>query len=757
MRRRGFVLATLGGMGALIVGWGLLPPRQRLHGSEPLLLREGEIALTGWVKVGSDGAVTVMVPRCEMGQGVHTALPMLVAEELDCGWNNVRSEASPIDRIYGNVLGLAEGVPFHPDDTGALARGVRWTMTKVMRELGFMTTGGSASVRDLWQPLRDAAALTRATLIDAAATAWGVRPDEIQLLEGVLTHASGKRATLGEMVRDHGANLSPAERYSVKDPARFRLIGRAIPRLDSSAKTDGSAQFGIDVRQPGMLYAALSLCPTRGGSVRSMDDSAVRTRPGVAAIVRLPPLHGGSGGVAVVAWDTWQAQRALEGLKIQWEPGAMAGVTSQSLLAALHGALAQGRGYTFREIGNVDAALSTAPRTLEAEYYAPYLAHAVMEPLNCTVELKDGRATIWAGTQVPGFARAAAAQALGIDEEAVRIVVPYLGSGFGRRLEVDHVAQAATVARALPGRAVQVLWSREDDIRHDFYRPACLSRFTAGLSGRGELIAWRNVSAGQAIVPGYMPRNAGLPVLGPDKTTAEGAFDQAYAFPNAAVSHVTVDLPVPVGFWRSVGHSHQAFFKECFLDEVAHAAGTDPLRMRLALLRDKPRHAAVLNLAAQHAGWGTPVSVAADGASVARGLALHESFGSIVAQVAEVSLDAGGAPRVHRVVCALDCGIAVNPGIIRQQMESAIAFGICAALYGQIDFEQGRVTQGNFHDYPVLRMSECPSIETHIVASSAPPGGIGEPGLPPIAPAIGNALFVLTGKRVRSLPIRIPA
>jgi isoquinoline 1-oxidoreductase beta subunit len=378
-----------------------------------------------------------------------------------------------------------------------------------------------------------------------------------------------------------------------------------------------------------------------------------------------------------------------------------------------------------------------------------------MEPQNCTVQFKDGKATVWAPTQVPGLARRAAALALGIEAEQVDVNVTLLGGGFGRRLDVDFVGQAAAIAKAAGGAPVQTFWTREQDTQHDFYRPAAVSRFTAGFDAQGAVVGWRNVSAGQAIVPQVLGRLFGLPGAGPDKTASEGAFDQPYEWPAARIGHQIVELPVPVGFWRSVGHSHQAFFKESFVDEAAHAAGQDPVAFRAALLKKHPRHLKVLQRAAELAGWGTPSAAAPDGTKTARGVALHQSFGSIVAQVAEVSLGPDKTVRVHRVACVIDCGTPVNPGLIRQQMDSAIVFGLSAALSGRIDIEKGRVQQSNFHDVPLLRIGECPVITTEIIASSAHPEGVGEPGTPPIAPAVANALFALTGQRLRSLPLKL--
>ena len=412
-------------------------------------------------------------------------------------------------------------------------------------------------------------------------------------------------------------------------------------------------------------------------------------------------------------------------------------------------------GFAYYKRGDVSAALASAAKTITAEYRAPYLAHSSLEPMNCTVQFKDGAATVWASTQVPSIARGAVAKVLGIASDNVDVQVQFLGGGFGRRLDVDFIAQAAAIARVAEGAPVQTLWSREQDMRHDFYRPACVARFKAGFDANGNLTAWHNTSAGQAIIPQVLKREFGLPAAGPDKTTSEGAFDQPYEFPNARVAHRIVDLPVPIGFWRSVGHSHQAFFKESFVDEAAAAVGRDPVAFRAALLKNHPRHLRVLQRAADLAGWGQPLAAAPDGAKKARGIALHQSFGSVVAQLAEVSVGEAKHIRVHRVVCVVDCGLAVNPNLIRQQMESGIVFGLSAALYGEITIVNGQVQQTNFHDQRILRIDECPAIEVDIIPSTEHPEGVGEPGTPPIAPAVANALFALTGQRLRSLPLKL--
>jgi len=783
MKRRHLVLGTAAVAGALTVGWGFLPLRQRLHTRNPLPTGAGQVAFNGWVKVGADDSVTVVMPKSEMGQGVHTGLAMLLAEELDADWARVRIEASPVDAIYNNVATVIDALPFHPDEEGALRSSLEWLTGKTVREIGLMMTGGSSSIKDLWLPMRQAGASARAMLVAAAAAKWAVPVAEVQVNKGVLTHASGQSSRFGELAAAAALQAVP-DKPTLKAPAAFKLIGPPLPRLEAARKIDGTARFGIDVIQPGMLYASVQMCPTLGGRVAAHEGDAAAAMPGVRKVLAFEPqVAGGTGGVAVIADQPWQAMKAAKAVAVQWDAGPAAGVSSAALMTEFAQAIDRDKGFTYFSRGDAQGALAGAAKTLTAEYSAPYLAHMAMEPINCTVLVKDNAATVWASTQVPDIARAAAARLLGLNKEQVDVQVQFLGGGFGRRLDMDFVAQAVLIAQAMPGTPVQTIWSREEDVRHDFYRPAAVSRFNAGLDATGRLVAWQNHSAGQAIVPQIMARYAAgmtgmpllakgqalmgqatrplgyLPGMGIDKTAAEGSFDQPYEFPAARVDHTIVESPLPVGFWRSVGHSHQAFFKESFIDEVAHAAGADPVAFRAALLTRHPRHLRVLQRAAELAGWGTAPAatpaLAPDGAKVARGVALHQSFGSIVAQVAEVSLAADKTIRVHRVVAVIDCGTPVNPNLIRQQLESAIIFGLSAALYGTITVEQGRVQQSNFHDVPALRIDACPVILTDIIASSAHPEGVGEPGTPPIAPAVANALFVLTGQRLRSLPLKV--
>ena len=776
-KRRHFVLGVLAASGALAVGWVVLPPRQRLQPATPLPAAAGQAVFGGWLKIGPGERIEVVMPKAEMGQGVHTALAQLLAEELDADWAQVRVTEAPADRIYNNLAAVSASLPFHPADTGLVARSAAWLTDKTMREIGEEMTGGSTSVKDLWGPLRQAGAGARAMLRAAAARAWGVPVAEVATAASRLLHAgSGRSAGYGEFAAAAAA-LRFVDDAPLKPPAQRRFIGRPLARLDAPAKSDGSAVFGLDVRLPGQLFASVTMCPTLGGGVAGFDASSARAQPGVLQVMAVPAPPGGSAGVAVLAERPWQALRALPLLQVQWqEDGPAASFDSAAALDDWAARLAAGeRGTALQRRGDVDAALAAAARQVVAEYRVPFLAHATLEPQNCTVRLAAAGAPadaaaveLWAPTQVPGLARAAAARVLGVPASRVRLHVTLLGGGFGRRLEVDFIHQAVTIARdaaaadpALRGRPIQLFWRREEDTRHDFYRPAAVARMSAGLDAQGRLAAWQHLTVGPVLLPGVLARHYGLPAaligLAPDKTAIEGAFDQPYAWPAARVAHLAVDGPVPTGFWRAVGHSHQAFFKECFLDEVAAAAGADPLAFRLGLLAGAPRPLAVLKAAAELAGWGRPLPLAEDGAPQALGLALHESFGSVVAQVARVSLAGDGAIRVHHVACAIDCGTPVNPNGIRQQMEGGVQFGLSMALYGGVDIRAGRVQQANFHDQPQLRLAQAPVVETVILPSDAAPEGVGEPVMTCIAPAVANALAALTGRRWRSLPLAVPS
>lgn len=757
MRRRTLLLSGLGAAGALIVGWGVLPPRSRLGSPDVLPRVDGEVGLNGWIKIAADGQVLLAMNRSEMGQGVHTALAMLAAEELDVPLARVRLVQAGHEAMYGNVASFIDMLPFHPNERRAGAethtvKTAQWVVSKLARELGINVTGGSSSVSDAWELLRWAGATARAQLVGAASLQWKLPADELSVRDGVVSHVSGPSAHYGELAKVAAA--TPPGVVRRKDPSQWRLIGKAVPRIDVAAKTDGSARFGIDVREPGQVYAVVRHCPILGGSVGRMNAEAAMRLPGVERVVRLGTHAGSTDGVAVIGRTSWHAKQGAQALEIDWR-APPAGVPDsrrvlESLERSAREAARDGGGFTFYRRGQVDAAMGAAARKVEAVYRAPYLAHATMEPINCTAQVADGQVTVWAPTQVPGLARAVAARAAGVPEDAVTLHVTYLGGGFGRRLDVDFIGQAVHVAVEAGGRPVQLLWPREEDITHDFYRPAGVAVLQAGLDARGAVTSLAITSAGDAITPRWiertMPHFAG-PIDTPDKSVSDGLFDLPYAIPNERIAHVATKSGVPVGYWRSVGHSHNAFFSESFIDELAHETRQDPLAFRLSLLGEAPRHVAVLKLAAEKSGWGTPLP-----AGRARGVALHESFGSIVAEVAEVSL-VDGRPRVHRVVCAADIGTVVNPGIVAQQMESAVIYGLTAALYGRIDIVGGAVQQNNFPNYPMLRLADAPLIETHLVPSTRAPAGVGEPGTPPIAPAVANALFVLTGKRARGLPL----
>jgi isoquinoline 1-oxidoreductase subunit beta len=667
-----------------------------------------EFAPNAWIRIGSDDTVTLRVASSEMGQGVFTAIPMLLAEELECDWARIRIETAPAAKEYANPI------------------------------IGQQMTGGSTAVRAFYVPLRQAGATAREMLVAAAAQKWKVPEQSCRAQRGEVVHAaSGRRATFGSLAA-RAAKLPVPKAVLLKEPDEFRLLGKATPRRDTPAKVNGSAVFGQDVKLPGLLTAVVARCPVFGGRVRAVDAARARAVKGVRDVQLI------DSGVAVVAADFWTALRARDLLIVEWDEGAAATLDSAQLRATLGRALNRD-GAVARRDGDAEGALKRATARIEALYEVPYLAHACMEPMNCTASVTKEGCDIWVGTQAQGGAQAVAVKLTGLAPEAVRVHTTFLGGGFGRRAEQDFVAEAVALSRAV-GAPVKVVWTREDDLQHDFYRPATLNSLSAALGPEGYPVAWHHEIAGGSIMARAFP---GALRNGIDNTSVEGAANLPYAIPNVLVSWARDDAAVPVGFWRSVGSSQNAYITECFLDELAAAAKKDPLEYRLALLADHPRHKAVLELAAAKAGWNTPPA-----RGRFRGIAVAESFGSYVAEVAEISLGEAGV-RVHRVVCAVDCGIVINPDTVAAQMESGIVFGLTAALKGEITIANGRVQQANFNDYPLLRMDEMPAVEVHIVKSDRPPGGVGEPGTPPIAPAVANAVFAATGKPVRRLPIRL--
>lgn len=671
-------------------------------------------APNAWLQIDTDGTVTVTSDKSEMGEGNHTALAMIVAEELDADWSKVQVGAVPV-----NPAG--------------------WSRS--------MVTGGSTSVRTSYDILRKAGASARAMLIGAAAQTWSVAPGECTTRAGIVSHAN-HRLSYGELAAKAAAIPVP-ENPPLKDPKDFRLLGTHVRRLDTPSKVNGSAQFGIDVRVPGMLIASIERSPVFGGKVKSVDAAATKAMPGVRHVTQLDgtPWTGANGawavgtesGVAVVADTYWQAVQGRQALQITWDEGPNA---SLSDIPAKLAALADQPGVTAKTTGDAAAALARAAKKIEAVYTVPFLHHATMEPMNCTAFVRAGECDVWAPTQNQTRAQEVAAEVAGIPKEKVRIHTTLLGGGFGRRLESDFIAEAVSLSKAV-NAPVKVIWSREDDTQHGFYRPATFNKLSAGLDAQNRPVAWMHHIVAPPILTKFGPLDKGI-----DSTLIDGAAELPYAFPSLFVDQLAVDLPVPLGFWRSVGASQNAFVVECFFDEVAAAAGRDPYELRRELLQVKPRHLRVVELAAEKAGWGTPLPPGRG-----RGIALSEWEPTTCAEVAEVSVAPDGTVRVHRVVCAVDCGPVVNPDTIAAQMQSGVVFGLSAALYGEITVDKGRVQQSNFTDYPVLRMPEMPVVEVHIVSSTDPIGGIGEPSVPPIAPAVCNAIFAATGKRIRSLPI----
>ncbi|MBN3818041.1 xanthine dehydrogenase family protein molybdopterin-binding subunit [Paraburkholderia sp. Se-20369] len=761
LKRRTFLLGGAGTAGMLVIGWAWWRPDDRLDTPAELETSRVDIPLNGWVAINSDNDVTIVMSKCEMGQGVHTGAAMLLAEELDADWKQVRVAMSPLDTIYKNRENLADGLPFRPDDDGLLARGMEALARRGARYVGSMVTGGSTSMADLWQPMREAGATARMMLRSAAARHWNVPVDECETKAGLVLHRSGRSATYGELVRVARDMPRPAH-VPLKDPKAFTLIGKRLNRIEARSKLDGTARFGIDALPDQLLYASITMCPTLGGTVRDVDKSKVAGLNGVTGVFTVEPANGGTGGVAIIADNPYLAMRALCRLTVTWDHGAAAGVNTADVRAVLTRALDDDAGrHVFYASGDADAVLART-QSLDVRYEAPYLAHGALEPLNCTVRVDDGSATVWVGTQVPMIARKAVAALLGLDEDQVVVNQQLIGGAFGRRLEVDFIVQAAAIARHAKGRPVQTIWSRPQDMTHDFYRPACVSRYRGALDAGGRLIAWKSVSASQSIGAQAMPRTFGTPrvaaQLMPDATTAEGAFDQPYECANIQVAHHAVTLPVPVGYWRSVGHSHQAFFVESFIDELAALARQDPIRFRLDMLTTPAhqRHAAVLRALADLSGWRAPYTWRDKaGVRFARGVAMHASFGSVVAQVAEVRQDGGGF-RVTRVYCVIDCGLAVNPNLVEQQLEGGIVFGLSAALQQAITIDKGQVAQHYFDDYPLVDMATCPEIVTRVLESGTEPRGVGETGTPPVAPAVANALYALTGTRHRTLPLVQP-
>jgi isoquinoline 1-oxidoreductase beta subunit len=670
------------------------------------------VSPNAFIRIAPDESVTILLKHSEMGQGVWTSIPMVVAEELGCDWTKVRVEHAPAAPEYAHTA------------------------------FGMQMTGGSTSTWESFDQLRTAGAMAREMLVAAGAKKLGAAPGDCRAENGYVVHGE-RKLSYGSLAAAAAKLPAPAE-VKLKDASAWTLIGKPTRRLDSKAKVTGTAEYGIDVKRPDMVVAVVARSPVFGGKVRRFDATKAKAVPGVIDAVEIPS------GIAVVGKHFWAAKQGREALVVEWDDGAGKSLSTAGMREDYR-KLAATPGKTAKSAGDVDAALKGAPGAIEAEYEVPFLAHAPMEPLNCTVSIGKDGCDVWTGTQFQGVDQKVVAEMLGIQPEQVRIHTTFLGGGFGRRAtpKSDFVSEAVAVAKAT-GKTVKVVWTREDDIRGGYYRPMWLSRLRAALGEDGKPVAWSHTIVGQSILAGT-PFAAAMIKDGLDGTSVEGAADSPYL---ARVPAYRVDLhspesPVTVLWWRSVGHSHTAFVVESFIDELAAAAKKDPLEYRRSLLPPDSRERRALDLAAGKFGWGKPLPKGR-----AAGLAVHESFGSFVAQVAEVSIE-DNKLRVHRVVCAIDCGPVVNPLTVEAQMQSGIVFGLSAALHGEITLKDGRTEQSNFHDYPALRLAEMPNIEVHIVPSTDKMGGCGEPGTPPIAPAVANAVFAATGKRLRQLPLRL--
>ena len=670
------------------------------------------VALNAFVRIGTDETVTVISNHSEMGQGIYTSLPMLLNEELEADWARVRVESSPVEPVYNHTV------------------------------FGIMMTGGSTTTNSEYDRFRQMGAMARIMLIAAAAQSWNVDPQTCRAEKSYVIHTpTGRRASYGSLA-ETASKIAPPKDVPLKDPKDFTLVGKPMHRLDTPSKTNGTAQFGLDVYIPGMLTAVVARAPVFGGKVVSFNADQAKAIPGVVNVVQVPS------GVAVIAKGFWPAKLGREKLEITWDEGPGAGISTVEMRAQ-YSAMSKTPGLVARKVGDPTAALADAAKTITAEYEVPYLAHCMMEPLNTVVDLHEDRCEVWTGSQFQTGDRAAAAKVAGLKPEQVTLHTMLLGGGFGRRANVasDFVTEATEVAKA--ARApVKVVWTREDDIRGGWYRPMWYDHFAAGLDASGNPVAWTHTIVGQSILTGTMFESFGVQ-KGIDSSSVEGAADILYGIPNLQVELHSPKNEVPVQWWRSVGHSHTGFSVEAFLDEVANAGGKDPYQLRRTLLANQPRMLAVLDLAARKANWGSALP-----AGRARGIATHFSFDSYVAQVVEVSVEKDGTVRVHRVIAAVDCGRTVNPDTVKAQLEGGIVFGLTAALKTEITLEKGRVQQRNFNDYPMVRMFESPAIEVYIVPSTEHPTGVGEPGVPPVAPAVANAIFAATGKRVRRLPIK---
>lgn len=706
--RREFIKGSAALMGGLVIGFYLPMKGGRAYAAD--VPPKPVYPPNAFIRIAPDDSITIVVNKSEMGQGVYTSLPMLIAEELEADWSRIRVEPAPVAAVYNH--------------TG----------------YGMQMTGGSSSIPSSWEQLRRVGASARVLLIRAAAQQWSVPENECRAENSQVMHAkSGKKSSYGKLA-DAAAKLPLPDNVELKLPKDFKLLGKSMKRIDTPAKINGSAQFGLDVYIPGMLTVLIARSPVFGGQVKHFNATEALKVAGVQGVYQVPS------GIAVAASGFWPAKTARDLLKIEWNEGPGTALSTPQMRKE-YLAMAKTPGTVARKEGDTVQGFKTAHKSVSAEYEIPYLAHAAMEPLNVVVDLKHDHCTIWTGTQAQTMDRAVAAQTAMLNPDQVEIHTTFLGGGFGRRANPrsDFVMEAVQVAMAVR-QPVKVVWTREDDMRGGNYRPMWSDHIEAGIAKDGKTVAWKHTIVGQSIVAGTM-FEAFMTKGGFDVTSVEGAATLPYLIPNLQVDLHSPKNAVPVQWWRSVGHSHTAFVVETMVDELARLAGKDPVAYRLGMLPADSRYRGVLQLAANKAGWDTKKLLAGH----ALGVAVHESFNSYVAEVAEVSLK-NGKIRVHRVIAAVDCGMVINPDGVHQQLESAIVYGLSAALHGAITLDKGRVVQSNFHDYVPLRFAEMPQVEVHIVESSHPPSGIGEPGTPPIAPAVANAIFALTGKRLRRMP-----
>ena len=723
LTRRKFIVGTGIVGGGLAIGFSF-SNKAHIPGT-----RQNTFQLNAFLQITPENEVIFQLNRYEMGQGVFSSIPVILGEELDFTPSDIISEFAGVHQDF------AVG--------------------------GIQLTGGSTSIATAWEPIREVGATARAMLISAGAQLWGVGEEDCTTIDGKVTNRkTEEQFAYGKLAID-ASKLPIPDKIKLKNPKDYRWIGRALPRHDAKIKSDGTAIFGIDVQLPGLKTAVVVRPPQFGSSIKTFDSSQAETSSGV---IKILPIHS---GIAVVAESYWQAKKAASELSIEWENGPLAGVSTESILTEQKQALRDGKQNTFEDIGQIDSAWSQATTTIEAEYLSPYAHHSPMEPQNCTAIVKDNSCEIWAPSQGPDMVRSVVAYFTDIDQENIRVNTTFMGGGFGRRGYMDFAGEVAAIAKLVPDTPVKLIWSREDDMQHDFYRPSSYHGTKGALDEKGNLLAWQHDIVTASIVKGFAPeimstvlpswipneiaRSVGSKigdwVAGSIPINKEG-MQIAYLAPNIRLNSIHHDPGIPIGFWRSVGHSHSAFVVESFIDELAHAAKADPVEFRLRHLKNKKRHTAVLNLAAKKAEWKQP----SDG--IYQGIAVHESFKSFAAMVVEVSIN-DSAYKVERVVAAVDCGRVINPEIIRTQVESAIIYGLGPATKTAVKIKSGAVIQSNFHDLPVVRINESPKMEVYIIESKEAPTGIGEIGLPPVAPALANALFQATGQRLREMPLRL--